>query len=57
MNPEDAIFVVYLASLPINLRRELVMEKASDHISDFTKEELLMEADLISKAIEVSDEM
>ena len=61
LTPEEAIYIVYLASLSIDRREELVYSAAgpanvtaSDHES---RQQLLMEADLVRYAIDNSDEM
>ena len=69
ISPAEVMFVVYLASLPVGVRREIVFAKKSkennskseggdeDEVDDdaTTKEQLLAEAALISYAIETCD--
>lgn len=54
--PEEAIMIVYLASLPLEQRKELVMN-AGDHAPELTRQQLLVEVELVQYAIDVSDEL
>lgn len=58
ISPAEAIFVIYLASLPVDSRRDIVYRKqqpkASD-VSDTVRQQLLAEASLISYALETCD--
>jgi glutathione gamma-glutamylcysteinyltransferase len=57
MAPQDALYVVYLASLKEQQRREIVMDTVlSPTASTLTREQLLSEANLIATAIEMSDQ-
>jgi len=62
ISPLEVLYVIYLASLPLDARRGIVYEKDSDErtmpiltTDDTTKEQLLTEAALISYAIETCD--
>lgn len=57
LNPEEAIFVVYLASLDVDRRRSIVLDEADTSESVETKEQLLAEAELLQLAIEMSDKL
>lgn len=52
----EAVFIVYLASLSEERRRQMVMNARSD-ASDCIREELLKEAEVIATAIAVSDQL
>lgn len=54
--PQEAIFVVYLASLDQDKRRAIVMDADSSEPLE-TKQQLLAEAELLQLAVEMSDEL
>ena len=56
VSSDEALFVVYLAALSENERRDMVMNVKSE-VPDLIKQQLLMEADMINSAIEMSDEL
>jgi len=56
MSPQEAIFVVYLASLDVETRKGIVFG-AKSHVSLETKQQLLAEAELLQLAIEMSDDL
>jgi glutathione gamma-glutamylcysteinyltransferase len=57
MTPQDALYVVYLASLEEPQRRKIAMNTVlSPTASTLTREQLLSEANLIATAIEMSDQ-
>lgn len=58
MAPQDALYVVYLASLKEPQRREIVMDAVLSPTASTltTREQLLSEANLIATAIEMSDQ-
>ena len=57
ISPTEVLFVVYLASLPLDVRRDIVYKKDAGaiEVDDITREQLLAEAALISYAIETCD--
>jgi hypothetical protein len=57
MNIRNALFVVYLASLDPKQREEIVCGSAASWaFSEWTREQLICEAELVAAAIEVSDQ-
>jgi len=56
VSEREALFIVYLASLEVEERQEFVRTTPST-AEDLTKEQLLVEAELIASAIEISDEL
>ena len=58
MSPQDALYVVYLASLEEPQRRGIVMDTVLSltAASTLTREKLMSEANLIATAIEMSDQ-
>jgi hypothetical protein len=54
--PEEALDMIYLASIPEERRREIVMN-AESLATELVREELLKEAALISSAIEIADQV
>jgi glutathione gamma-glutamylcysteinyltransferase len=56
VSPNEAVYLVYLAALPELERRKIVMDVQSD-VPDTIREQLLVEADMIDSAIEMSDEL
>lgn len=56
MTPREAIFVVYLASLDNDRRKELIFSIGSDQEARPEQTQILAEAELIQFAIEMSDE-
>ena len=54
LNPEEAIFIVYLSSLDLDRRRNMVLDAHTNEPME-TKEQLLAEAELLQLAIEMSD--
>ena len=56
MSSDEAVFIVYLAALSETERRDLVMNVKSE-VPDLIRQQLLMEADMIDSAIEMSDEL
>jgi hypothetical protein len=54
LNPVEAIFIVYLASLDLDRRKNIVLNAQTNEPLE-TKEQLLAEADLLQLAIEMSD--
>eukprot|EP00545_Synedropsis_sp_CCMP1620_P009370 CAMPEP_0119007408 /NCGR_PEP_ID=MMETSP1176-20130426/2991_1 /TAXON_ID=265551 /ORGANISM="Synedropsis recta cf, Strain CCMP1620" /LENGTH=401 /DNA_ID=CAMNT_0006959549 /DNA_START=28 /DNA_END=1233 /DNA_ORIENTATION=- len=56
LDAEEAMFIVYLASLSLDRRTEII-SSPSVEAADLTRHQLLIEADLIRTAIEVSDEL
>jgi hypothetical protein len=56
--PQEAIFIVYLASIPPEPRQHVVYsERAPKATSNISRQQLLVEADLVHFAIEMSDEL
>lgn len=59
ISPIEVLYVVYLASLPLDERRDIVFENSNEgedkEVDDTTREQLLAEAALISYAIESCD--
>jgi len=58
ISPIEVLYVVYLASLPLDVRRDIVYNNSNegeDKVDDTTREQLLAEAALISYAIESCD--
>ncbi|CAB9503606.1 Glutathione gamma-glutamylcysteinyltransferase [Seminavis robusta] len=58
MTPQEAIFIVYLASLSEERRREVVglLPKENNENDDDARTQLLVEADLLRHAIDMSDD-
>lgn len=54
--PEEAIFIVYLASLSLDRRTEIVCAGTTDEATKLPRQQLLVEADLVRCAINISDE-
>jgi glutathione gamma-glutamylcysteinyltransferase len=60
LSPEEAIFIVYLASLSKDRREEIVYSTeavANEVATDQSRQQLLVEANLVRYAIDNSDEM
>ena len=55
ISPAEVLYVIYLASLPVDMRRDIVYTKDLDEFDDTTREQLLAEAALIDFAIETCD--
>ncbi|KAL9187537.1 hypothetical protein ACHAXT_001640 [Thalassiosira profunda] len=55
ISPAEVLFVVYLASLSKEARRDIVYDSAAADVDDTAREQLLAEASLISFAIETCD--
>jgi hypothetical protein len=60
ISPIEVLYVVYLASLPLDVRREIVFKNSNEgkedkKVDDTAREQLLAEAALISYAIESCD--
>lgn len=60
ISPAEVLYIIYLASLPLDVRRATVYKKDKDEanaikVDDTTREQLLAEAALISYAIETCD--
>ena len=60
ISPIEVLYVVYLASLPLDVRRDIVFKISNEgeedkKVDDTTREQLLAEAALISYAIESCD--
>jgi glutathione gamma-glutamylcysteinyltransferase len=54
---DEAVFIVYLATLPEERRRQLVMNDYRSDAPDCIREEILKEAEVIACAIVVSDQL
>lgn len=54
LNPVEAIFIVYLASIDLDRRKNIVLNAQTNEPLE-TKEQLLAEAELLHLAIEMSD--
>ena len=57
INLEETLFFIYLATLSKERRYELVMRINSDGSCDIARTHILMEADIIARAIELSDQL
>jgi hypothetical protein len=57
INLEETLFFIYLATLSRERRHELVMMINSDGACDIIRQHILMEADIIARAIELSDQL
>ena len=55
ISPAEVLFVVYLASLSKEARRDIVYDSEVVDVDDTAREQLLAEASLISFAIETCD--
>ena len=56
LTAQEAIFIIYLASLMPERRMELVYSNTTAQASDFVREQLLTEAELVQFAIDASDD-
>ena len=55
MTPQEAMFIVYLASLGKDLRKN-ILDSSKNPDCDLAREQVLVEAELIASAIEMSDQ-
>jgi glutathione gamma-glutamylcysteinyltransferase len=56
VRPEQAIFIVFLASLPRERRLQIIFDEQAPSATQAAREQLLAEADLVEYTIETSDQ-